>query len=125
MKTSLRGRLILFASSLLSAALCPTALWAGEPSSPPPAKAAARKAASEDPLIVNYHSLGKIGHKGNIVRCANPVEKIAENLKGAEPTAEDRRQAKAQMQHLYDLGIRTVVSLQRQEAPTDALKNPE
>jgi hypothetical protein len=90
-----------------------------------PANVTAPKASSEDRLIPNFHSLGEISHRTNIVRCANPVDMIAERLKGAEPTEADRQQAKAQMQHLYDLGIRTVVSLQRQEPPTDALKNPE
>ena len=80
------------------------------------AKPAARKAASEDPLIVNYHSLGKIGKKGEIVRCANPVDGIAERLKGAEPTAEDRKQARARMQHLYDKGIRTHAAMLRRFA---------
>lgn len=94
-------------------------------SSTTPAPVVAPRAASEDRLIGNYHSLGKIGACTNIVRCANPVDSIAERLKGAEPTDADRQQAKARMQHLYDLGIRTVVSLQRQEAPTEALKNPE
>lgn len=29
------------------------------------------------------------------------------------------------MQHLYDLGVRTVVSLQNQQAPTETIKNAE
>lgn len=131
MNTSFCRRLIVLSSSLLSSFIClPAVLGAdtspGAAKTPPAASSKpARKAASEDPLIVNYHSLGKLGKKGEVVRCANPVDGIAERLKGAEPTADDLKQAKAQMQHLYDRGIRTVISLQRQEAPTDALKNPE
>lgn len=129
MKASLHQRFTAFSSTVLGAiTLAPVLLAVNtSQSSPPqpPSSSASRKAASEDSLIVNYHPLGKIGGKGNIVRCANPVDKIAEDLKGAEPTAADREKARAQMQHLYDLGIRTVISLQRQEAPTEALKNPE
>jgi len=89
------------------------------------AKVISPKASSEDRLIPNFHSLGEIAHHTNIFRCANPVGNIADRLKGAEPTDADRQQAKAQMQHLYDLGVRTVVSLQRQEPPTAAQKKPE
>lgn len=102
-----------FSSSLLLTLLCLPPLFA-EGKNP-----------SEDSLIGNYHSLGEIARRTNIVRCANPVGMIADRLNGAEPTEADRQQARAQMQHLHDLGIRTVVSLQRQEPPTDALKNPE
>ena len=126
MKPHPHGRLLFFSASVLSAWACPQSLCAADaPSAPPAAIAAAPKAGSEDRLIANYHSLGEIAHRTNIVRCANPVGAIADRLNGAEPTAADRQQAKAQMQHLHDLGIRTVVSLQRQEAPTDALANPE
>ncbi len=89
------------------------------------AKAAAPQASSEDSFVANYHSLGKIGNRTNIYRSANPVGKVSERLKGAEPTEEDRKEARKLMQHLYDSGVRTVVSLQRQEAPTSTEKNPE
>ncbi len=124
-------RLLLSSANLAVALICPQTLFAqsapvATPAAPAvPATVVAPKAASEDRLIANYHSLGEIANRTNIVRCANPVGNIADRLKGAEPTDADRQQAKAQMQHLYDRGIRTVVSLQRQEAPTDALKNPE
>jgi len=117
--------------------LCST-LWIASVSLPPlfaadaPAttkrsteKMAAQKAASEDPLITNFHSLGEIDHRTNIYRSANPIGNIADRLKGAEPTEADRQQAKAQMQHLHDLGVRTVVSFQLQEPPTATTKNAE
>lgn len=126
MKFHPQGRLLFLSASLLGAWASPSSVFAGDtPSAPASSLATSPKAASEDRLIANYHSLGEIAHRTNIVRCANPVGAIADRLDGAEPTAADRQQARAQMQHLYDLGIRTVVSLQRQEAPTDALKNPE
>ena len=115
-------------SCLLIALLCLPALFAAAaPTSleDDPAKVVSPKSSSEDPLIPNCHSLGEIAHRTNIVRCANPVGDIADRLNGLEPTDEDRQQAKARMQHLYDLGVRTVISLQRQEPPTETRKNPE
>lgn len=113
---------------LLSALLCLPALFAAD--GPPahgeaPANVALPKASSEDRLVPNYHSLGEIAGRTNIVRCANPVGEIADRLNGLDPTDADRQQAKARMQHLYDSGVRTVVTLQRQEPPTDTWKNPE
>lgn len=89
------------------------------------AKDGAPGKSTEDSRIINFHSLGDVGGRTNIYRCANPVDEIADRLKGAEPTEADRAEAKAQMQHLYDKGVRTVVSLQRQEPPTEKAKNPE
>lgn len=132
MKTYPCRRLIVLSSGLLGALIFPTSVFAVDTppsvpnaSAPASVKTVSPKASSEDRLIPNFHSLGEIAGRTNIVRCANPVDNIADRLNGAEPTAADRQQAKAQMQHLYDLGIRTVVSLQRQEPPTEALKNPE
>lgn len=106
---------------LLSLLLCLPAVFAAEE----PLSDITPRVSSEDPLIANYHSLGEIAHRTNIFRCANPVGDIADRLNGREPTEADRQLAKSRMQHLYDSGVRTVVSLQRQEPPTDALKNPE
>jgi len=127
-----RYRFVFLTASLLSALIySPASLTAGATVAPEDSpttlalKSVKPSFSSDDPLIANYHSLGEINHCTNIFRCANPVGAIADRLKDAEPTAADREQAKAQMQHLYDLGVRTVVSLQRQEPPTSALKNPE
>lgn len=113
---------------LLSASFVPLSSFAASP--PPaagdaPAQIAPPKASSEDSLIANYHSMGKIANRSNIYRCANPVGKVTERLKGAEPTEADRAEARQLMQHLYDSGVRTVVSLQRQDVPTATEKNPE
>lgn len=135
MNLPFRPRFVLLSASFLSSLICPPALLAAD-APPAPAAAVDSPAAlalksvkpvfsSEDPLIANYHSLGEINHRTHIFRCANPVGAIADRLKDAEPSAADRAQARAQMQHLYDLGVRTVVSLQRQEPPTGTLKNPE
>jgi hypothetical protein len=86
---------------------------------------ASTNASSEVGLIANFHSLGEIAHRKNIFRSANPVGIIAERMKSPAPSDADRYQAKEQMQHLYDRGVRTVVSLQRQDPPTKRRKNPE
>lgn len=113
---------------LLGALICATALFAAEA---PPAnvesstKVVPKKSASEDNLILNFHRLGEIANRSNIFRCANPVGDIADRMNSPEPTALEQQQAKERMQHLYDLGVRTVVSLQRQEPPTETEKNLE
>ena len=132
---------ILLSSSLFSAIaliLCLPSVFATDaPSSAPvalvgesPTRVVPRTTArsSEDSLIPNYHSLGEIaGHSNShiIVRCASPVGKIAERMTGPEPTDSERHQARDQMQHLYDLGVRTVISLQQQEPTIETRKNPE
>ena len=116
------------AAFLLSLMLCMPAVFAAEAPAgleADPAKVVSPKSASEDRLIANYHSLGEIAGRTKIFRCANPVGDIADRLNGLEPTEADRQLAKARMQHLYDSGVRTVVSLQRQEPPTETWKNPE
>ena len=125
MKTTPRCWFIFFSATLLGSLICQPALFAADAPSTVSLESVKPAVSSEDRLIANYHSLGEINHRTNIVRCANPVGAIADRLKDAEPTTADREQAKAQMQHLYDLGVRTVISLQRQEPPTDSLKNPE
>ena len=132
MKTSLRSRFLFLSASLAGALIGLPSLFAadaspaaGDSSAALAAKAVPAKASSEDRLIANYHSLGEIARRTNIVRCANPVGTIADKMKGTEPTEAERQEAKKQMQHLYDLGVRTVVSLQRQEPPTESQKNPE
>jgi protein-tyrosine phosphatase len=81
--------------------------------------------ASEDPAVGNFHSLGEIAGRSNIYRCANPVGPITERLKGQPPTDADRQEARERMQHLYDRGIRSVISLQNQNPPTEKAKNAE
>lgn len=119
----------LFPTAALSLAFLSASLplFAGEPS-PVLAEPAAKTPTSprsEDAVIGNFHSLGEIAGRSNIYRCANPVGPVAERLKGQAPTEADRQEARQRMQHLYDLGVRTVISLQNQQAPTDTIKNAE
>ncbi|HET6407847.1 MAG TPA: tyrosine-protein phosphatase [Chthoniobacteraceae bacterium] len=114
-------------NAAFSLVLSSVSIFAGEPASTTPATAAAKSPPnpSEDKVIGNFHSLGEIGGRSNIYRCANPIGPVTERLKGQPPSDADRREAKERMQHLYQLGVRTVVSLQNQQAPTESVKNAE
>jgi protein-tyrosine phosphatase len=46
-------------------------------------------------------------------------------MRSAKPTEENLKMARERMQHLRDLGIRTVISFQHQEAPTENETNVE
>ena len=76
-------------------------------------------ASSEDALIKNLHWLGPINGQTNILRCASPTMGVAEQMKGMQTSEDDLKLARAQMQHLRDLGIRTVISFQHQEPGTN------
>lgn len=80
---------------------------------------------SEDGAIVNFHTLGEINGHAPIYRSANPVGVIVQRMHNNAPTDSDRQQAREQMQRLVDRGVRTIVSLQRQQPPTEKVKNPE
>lgn len=83
------------------------------------------KIPSEDAVIKNLHSLGLINGQTNIFRCACPVMDVAEQMKSAKPTEEDLKPARERMQHLRDLGIRTVISFQHQDPPGENETNVE
>jgi protein tyrosine/serine phosphatase len=86
---------------------------------------AAFAADSEDAQIKNLHWLGPINGHTNILRCASPTMDIALKVKAGQPTEQDRKQARERMQHLRDLGIRTVISFQHQTPPAQAETNAE
>jgi len=85
----------------------------------------AQKASSDDPVIKNLHWLGPINGQTNILRCASPTMDIAAKVKAGQPTDEDLKMARERMQHLRDLGIRTVISFQHQTPPSDNETNTE
>lgn len=95
MKNAIRWPLILFIAALTAAA-APTTQSAGP--------RVGEQVPSEDSVIKDLHSLGLIDGKVDIFRCASPVR----DLHGPA----DIEEAKARMQRLYDLGIRTIVSLE-------------
>ena len=69
--------------------------------SQPSVAAVGERVPSEDPQIKDFHSLGLIDGRVDIFRCSSPVHDLH--------TIEDAVQKD---QHLHDLGIRTVVSLE-------------
>lgn len=83
------------------------------------------KTPSEDAVIKNLHSLGLINGQTNIFRCACPVMDVAEQMKGTKPTEKDLALARERMQHLRDLGIRTVISFQHQDLSGENETNVE
>ena len=73
------------------------------------------KTPSEDAIIKDFHALGPIAGHDNLFRCASPVREL---VKHAEPPRIDAgitASARARMQHLYERGIRTIVSLEAPE----------
>lgn len=80
---------------------------------------------SEDAQIKNLHWLGPINGQTNILRCACPTMAVAEQMKSSRPTEEDLKKARNRMQHLHDLGIRTVISFQHQHSLSDNDTNVE
>ena len=88
-------------------------------------KSSSSKTPSDDAVIKNLHWLGLINGQTNILRCACPVMDVAEQMKTAKPTEEDLKLARERMQHLRDLGIRTVISFQHQDPPTENETNVE
>jgi len=69
---------------------------------------------SEDAIIKDLHSLGLIEGRTNIFRSASPVRDLVNESGKSDPDA--LAEAKKRMQHLYDLGIRTVVSFENPDA---------
>jgi protein-tyrosine phosphatase len=90
-----------------------------------PKKNSSSTTPSEDAVIKNLHWLGQINRQTNIFRCACPVMDVAEQMKTAKPTEEDLKLARERMQHLRDLGVRTVISFQHQDPPKENETNVE
>lgn len=123
---NLHGRRRLLPACILGALACAPALFAEtEPLAAVDSRPTSSSPVSSQGRIPNFHSLGEIAQRTNIYRCGNPVGPIAEKLNGAEPADVDRHQAEQQMRRLYDMGVRTVVSLQQQEPLKGTKPNPE
>jgi hypothetical protein len=82
-----------------------------------PKKYSSSNTPSESTAIRNLHWLGPINGRTNILRCACPVMDVAEQMKTTKPTEDDLKLARERMQHLHDLGVRTVISFQHQNPP--------
>ena len=72
------------------------------------------KIPSEDDRILDFHSLGLINNHTNVFRSASPVRDLIDSAGHAAPEADS--EAKLRMQHLHDLGIRTIISFENPDA---------
>jgi hypothetical protein len=92
------------------------------PATKPATNGVGEKVPSEDSLIKDLHSLGLVQGRTNIFRSASPVRDLVKG--NSIPTDKTALQAaaKARLQHLYDLGIRTIVSF---ENPDTERPDPE
>ena len=77
---------------------------------------------SEDAIIPDLHSMGLIDGHVDIFRSACPVRDIAKHMSTTQPSDEQLHQAQARLQHLYDLGIRTIISFQDPKAKKEEEK---
>jgi protein tyrosine/serine phosphatase len=73
-----------------------------------PAQTPGEKVPSEDSQVKDFHSLGLVDGRVDIYRCSSPVREI-----------HSPDQARAVFQHLHDLGIVTVVSLEDPNRPDE------
>jgi hypothetical protein len=88
-------------------------LCGAAPATAPSVNAAVgEKVPSEDTVLKDFHSLGLINGRVNIFRCACPVRDLAKAMTTTQPSDDAQAQAAARMKHMYDLGIRTVISFQ-------------
>jgi hypothetical protein len=75
---------------------------------------------SEDDLIKDLHSLGLINGQTDIFRSACPVRDLAKKMSSTQPSADDLILAAVRTQHLYDLGIRTIIRRRCKELKEDS-----
>jgi hypothetical protein len=99
--------------AILAIFLLASVALAEQPTSQPSAsREVGEKVPSEDPIIKDLHSLGLVNGHVNIFRCACPVRDIGKATATTQPSEQQLAEAQSRMQHLYDLGIRTVISFQ-------------
>ncbi len=77
---------------------------------------------SDDAVIKNFRCLGLVNGKVNIFRSACPVRDLGKEING-KPTDAQMAEAISRMKHLYELGIRTIVSFQGTSANDDEAKS--
>jgi hypothetical protein len=118
-------------SGLALSAIVAVSLWNpvqaaddAAPETKPSAKTTVgEKVPSDDEVLKNFHSLGLIQKHTNIFRCASPVKDLVEDE--ANPTAK-LEEAKARLQRLRDLGVRTIISFENPSPSlADAALNKE
>ncbi len=72
------------------------------------------KVPSDDPVILNFHALGRVAGEDHLFRSASPLRDL--EVAGADP-GDPRTVAAAheRLKHMADLGIRTIVSLENED----------
>jgi protein-tyrosine phosphatase family protein len=93
-----------------------------KPPATQPVVTVGEKIPSEDPVLVDFHSLGLINGHVNIFRCSCPVRDLGREMDSTQPSAAILAEARQRMQRLYDLGIRTDISFQSETAGDDHSK---
>lgn len=74
---------------------------------------------SEDPMIKDMHSLGLIDGRVDIFRSASPSRDLVKGKEALADAAAQGAEENKRMKHLYDLGIRTIISLENPDSKTD------
>jgi hypothetical protein len=113
--SSFRIRYLFGCTVLVGLAIAPLRAEQASPTTPPTTQkvpGVGEQVPSEDGLIKDLHSMGLIDGFNDIFRCACPVRDLAREMSTTQPSPQQVDQAKVRMQHLYDLGIRTIVSFQ-------------
>lgn len=72
---------------------------------------------SEDPVLKNFHSLGLIDGRVDIFRCASPVRDLGTPTTSPSDGPRQAQEAEERLQHLRDLGIRTIICLEDPDHP--------
>jgi len=101
--------------------LVPLVLIAGCATAPPPASLSqpGEKAPSEDPLILDFHPLGKINGQDNLFRSASPIRDMTKAGTYDPTGTAARAAADVRMKSLYARGIRTIISLEAADSSED------
>jgi hypothetical protein len=103
----------LFASAFPAPAQVPPA----PPTTQPANKSIGEKVPSEDPVIKDFHSLGLIDGRVDIFRCASPVRDLGTPATSASDRIDQAEEAQSRIQHIRDLGIRTIICLEDPNHP--------
>ena len=89
------------------------------PPAGPAASVPGEKTASEDAILRDFHVLDLGLNGGKVYRSASPVRELVKRTSSAPDDAGTGKRAEQIMEHLKELGIRTIISL---EDPSDAGK---
>lgn len=80
---------------------------------------------SDDPILKDFHSLGLVNGTLNLYRCASPVRDLGKKVHDPADLAAFAPDAKARLQHLKDLGIQTIISLEDPGIPDSDKATPD